>query len=1382
MTSLSLNVSNFITLKLSPTNYPLWREQALALAESQDLVGHLTNEDPAPNQYTTNTNNLEQFVPKLTDEFVAWRKADRLLRGWIIGTLSEEALGLVVGIDTAHAVWDALKDAYAEDSQEREFTIRQQITYLRKEEDQTIGDHIRIFKGLCDNLAAIGKPVPNKEKVFYLLTSLGPDYETFTTTMLKPPRPSYSELISQLQSLDQRRNWFSNRAKLQNFVAPQIAFYGQQQRSHQSSSRNRDNSHNFTPTGRGFQAQQPSSKNKNQHTVTSQQRRPPPPGERRMTPAERDLYRNEKCQYCGTVGHIAKICWWVPKKPTQVDDIPQALAALTLDNTIAETEWISDTGASNHMTGTTSMLSNIRQSSGTDSVLIGDGSPLPIHGIGDSFIKQKNITLPLHDVLLVPDLTKNLLSVSQLTKHFPVNCEFSNADFCVKERETGEPIITGRRKGDLYVLSSFPELYFSNHFKSGSADIWHQRLGHPQTLALQLLKNKGLIDVVGTVKPEHVCDSCQLGKLNKLPFSSSENSSSAIFEKIHCDLWGPAPVLSISKFKYYACLVDDFSKYTWIIPLHHKSDFVNAYLSFEQYVKKQFNKEIKIFHFDGGGEFINSKLSTHFRLTGTIHQVSCPYTPEQTGMVERRHRIIRELGMTMLFHSGAPLFLWVEAFTTVVYLINRLPSSSLKSETPYFTLHGTHPNYSSLRVFGSKCFPYTWDTRRHKFDPKTILCVFVGYSDTYKGYKCFHPSSKKFFISRHVVFDELFFPYKNNHHNIIPHPTPHVVSIFDSWLPHTNSNPCVDLTATTSTSPPCLSPLPTNLVHSLALQHPTSIIDQQEQAAQTEPEHPDHSSHHLRIENEFEPVTLTPPINQPEQSSVIELEQFDHSSHHIHTENEPETPTSNQQPEPISPIPVQQPHDLPEHSMVTRSKHGIVKPNPKYALITMPCADIPRNPHNIRSALAHPGWKAAMDEEIEALHKNQTWELVPRTPNLHVIGSKWVFKSKIKPDGSLDRLKARLVAKGYHQVDGVDYIETFSPVIKPGTIRLIITIALVKKWSIRQLDVKNAFLHGVLSENIYMEQPPGMADPQFPNHVCKLQKALYGLKQAPRAWFDRFSSFLINYGFFCSLADPSLFILHSDVGSLILLLYVDDILLTGSTATLVAEFIQLLQSEFSMKDLGPLHHFLGIEILPTIDGLHLSQTHYAITILERANMMDCKPMSTSLEAKTKIGSNDTLLDDPSHYRGLVGALQYLTLTRPDLSYSVNYVSQFMHSPTIMHLKMVRRILGYVKGTIDVGLHFTSNTTLDLFAFSDADWAGCPTTRRSTTGYCTFLGGNLISWCAKKQHTVSRSSTEAEYRAMANTTAELTWLTFILKDLHIPLSSLYSIVTISVLFT
>ncbi|KAL5740456.1 hypothetical protein ACOSQ2_029636 [Xanthoceras sorbifolium] len=226
MTSLSLNVGNFVTLKLTQSNYPLWREQVLGLAESQDLVGHLTNETPIPTKYTTsdsNTTETGNTIPQLTTKFVAWQKSDRLLRGWIIRTLSEKALGLVIGLDTALA---------------------------------TIGDHIRIFKGLCDNLAAIGKPIPDKEKVLCLLTSLGPQYETFTTMMLKPPRLTYSELISQLQNLDQRRHWFSNQldASLSQ-LTPHFAFYGQQQKQSQSTTlRNHNNT--FTSLGRGFQAQQ----------------------------------------------------------------------------------------------------------------------------------------------------------------------------------------------------------------------------------------------------------------------------------------------------------------------------------------------------------------------------------------------------------------------------------------------------------------------------------------------------------------------------------------------------------------------------------------------------------------------------------------------------------------------------------------------------------------------------------------------------------------------------------------------------------------------------------------------------------------------------------------------------------------------------------------------------------------------------------------------------------------------------------------------------------------------------------------------------------------------------------------------------------------------
>jgi hypothetical protein len=303
-----------------------------------------------------------------------------------------------------------------------------------------------------------------------------------------------------------------------------------------------------------------------------------------------------------------------------------------------------------------------------------------------------------------------------------------------------------------------------------------------------------------------------------------------------------------------------------------------------------------------------------------------------------------------------------------------------------------------------------------------------------------------------------------------------------------------------------------------------------------------------------------------------------------------------------------------------------------------------------------------------------------------------------------------------------------------------------------------------------MEQPPGYVDPTKPTHVCQLSRALYGLKQAPRAWFDRLSEFLLTLGFYCSTADPSLFISHSQHGTLFLLLYVDDMVITGDNPSHLRWLITRLGHEFSIKDLGFLHHFLGIEVHRSTQGLFLCQTRYAKEIIDRASMSGCKPLSTPMPSKGRHLPNESeLYSDPTHYRSIVGALQYLTFTRPDLSYSVNFVCQFMHAPTMAHYKILKRILRYVNGTTQLGLHILASSTLDLYAFSDADWAGCPSTRRSTTGFCTFLGSNCISWSAKKQSTVARSSAEAEYRSMASTAAELTWLSFILRDLGIHLS-------------
>ncbi|XP_022004529.1 uncharacterized mitochondrial protein AtMg00810-like [Helianthus annuus] len=298
-----------------------------------------------------------------------------------------------------------------------------------------------------------------------------------------------------------------------------------------------------------------------------------------------------------------------------------------------------------------------------------------------------------------------------------------------------------------------------------------------------------------------------------------------------------------------------------------------------------------------------------------------------------------------------------------------------------------------------------------------------------------------------------------------------------------------------------------------------------------------------------------------------------------------------------------------------------------------------------------------------------------------------------------------------------------------------------------------------------MEQPPGFVDSAHPHHVCRLQKALYGLKQAPYAWFQRLSSFLLQNGFTCSKSDTSLFIFKKDHMLIYLLVYVGDIIITGNDIGFIQAFISRLNKEFSLKDLGPLGYFLGLEVTHQSSGLFLSQAKYAHDILARAGLLDSKPAATPLSTSETFTSTGVPFHDATLYRSLVGALQYLTITRPDISYAVNQASQHLQAPTISHFQLVKRILRYVKGTITFGLSFSKPATTQLVGYLDADWARCVETRRSTYGYSIYLGGNLVSWSAKKQPTVSRSSCESEYRAMANTAAEIIWLTHLLQELY-----------------
>ncbi|PKU61450.1 Retrovirus-related Pol polyprotein from transposon TNT 1-94 [Dendrobium catenatum] len=453
-----------------------------------------------------------------------------------------------------------------------------------------------------------------------------------------------------------------------------------------------------------------------------------------------------------------------------------------------------------------------------------------------------------------------------------------------------------------------------------------------------------------------------------------------------------------------------------------------------------------------------------------------------------------------------------------------------------------------------------------------------------------------------------------------------------------------------------------------------------------------------------------------------------------------------------------------QHPMTTRARTGNLKPVNRLNLIhTEQCQ---KDPTTYTEASKHFTWRRAMADEFFALQKQGTWELVPPPISGTVLGSKWTYRTKYNSDGSVARFKARLVAQGNQQEFGLDYQETFSPVAKLPTIRILFTIALFHSWNVYQLDVANAFLHGDINETVYMRQPKGFEDSVQPTHVCRLRKAIYGLRQAPRQWYTTFTTYLLHIGFQHSQSDPSLLILHRDKLQIYLLVYVDDILITGNDNNKMKELIEQMKHKFTMKDLGLAHQFLGIKIESTPDKYFLSQTNYANSILQIAELHKCNSVANpSFSKLPDQQSEDVPCFDDLLYRKIIGSLQYLTLTRPDIAYAVNTLSQHMHKPEVVHTIMLKKLLRYIKGTLEFGLPI-SRSSLQLRTYSDADWASDPVTRKSTTGFCTFLGDTLVSWTVKKQNTVSRSSTESEYRALASATADTIWIKRLIKEFSI----------------
>ncbi|BBH06529.1 ABC-2 type transporter family protein [Prunus dulcis] len=707
---------------------------------------------------------------------------------------------------------------------------------------------------------------------------------------------------------------------------------------------------------------------------------------------------------------------------------------------------------------------------------------------------------------------------------------------------------------------------------------------------------------------------------------------------------------------------------------------------------------------------------TYFQTHGIIHETTCPQTPQQNGVAERKNRHLLETARALLIDGHVPRHHWDDAVVTAVHLINRMPSGVLNFKTPLQVLaqHGPLPSVLVLTLAFLAVWPSFIST---KINEANLIHV------------------------RFVVFFWVMPLIRKATDVITLLPGEPIIQFYSS-----GEIPSEELNWSS------LEHEDIHLCTKIALGQETITIDRPESGT-CECSLPNNDRSPNPCEDVFDSShTLTDNSEQQDEDPPL-IQQYQRTNLlRISLRQNRGKPPNRYSPD------IGKTSKYPIANHVSTEKLS----EPLKAFVHQLSAI--HIPTKVSEALKDPKWVQAIKEEMKALEKNQTWTLETIPRGKKTIGCRWVFTIKHNADGSIERYKARLVAKGYTQTYGIDYEETFAPVAKLNTVRVLLSLAANLDWPLHQFDVKNAFLHGELAEEVYMDIPPGYNTTQT-GIVCRLRKALYGLKQSPRAWFGRFTMAMKNNGFKQCNSDHTLFLKHRKGKVTALIIYVDDMIITGNDKQEISQLQDYLATEFEMKDLGGLKYFLGIEVARSQQGIFLSQRKYVLDLLTDIGMLDCKPADTPIVQNHHLGEYpDQVPTNKERYQRLVGRLIYLSHTRPDIAYAVSVVSQFMHSPSEDHMNAVLRILRYLKSAPGKGLMFSKHGHLNIDGYSDADWAGNVTDRKSTSGYFTFVGGNLVTWRSKKQNVVALSSAEAEFRGMTKGICELLWLRKLLTEL------------------
>ena len=956
--------------------------------------------------------------------------------------------------------------------------------------------------------------------------------------------------------------------------------------------------------------------------------------------------------------------------------------------------------------------SYVKNKDSQDSIIFGDGNQGKVKGLGKIAISNEH---SISNVFLVESLGYNLLSVSQLC-NMGYNCLFTNVDVSVFRRSDGSLAFKGVLDGKLYLVDFAKEeagLDACLIAKTSMGWLWHRRLAHVGMKNLhKLLKGEHVIGLTNVqFEKDRPCAACQAGKqVGGAHHSKNVMTTSRPLELLHMDLFGPVAYLSIGGSKYGLVIVDDFSRFTWVFFLQDKSETQGTLKRFLRRAQNEFELKVKKIRSDNGSEFKNLQVEEFLEEEGIKHEFSAPYTPQQNGVVERKNRTLIDMARTMLGEFKTPERFWSEAVNTACHAINRVYLHRLLKKTSYELLTGNKPNVSYFRVFGSKCYILVKKGRNSKFAPKAVEGFLLGYDSNTKAYRVFNKSSGLVEVSSDVVFDE------------------------------TNGSPreqVVDLDDVDEED------VPTAAIRTMAI----GEVRPQEQDERDQPS----SS-----------TMVHPPTQDDEQ--VHQEEACDQGGAQddqvMEEEAQPAPPTQVramiQRDHPVDQI-------LGDISKGVTTRSRLVNFCEHYSFVSS------IEPFRVEEALLDPDWVLAMQEELNNFKRNEVWTLVPR-PKQNVVGTKWVFRNKQDEHGVVTRNKARLVAKGYAQVAGLDFEETFAPVARLESIRILLAYAAHHSFRLYQMDVKSAFLNGPIKEEVYVEQPPGFEDERYPDHVCKLSKALYGLKQAPRAWYECLRDFLIANAFKVGKADPTLFTKTCDGDLFVCQIYVDDIIFGSTNQKSCEEFSRVMTQKFEMSMMGELNYFLGFQVKQLKDGTFISQTKYTQDLLKRFGMKDAKPAKTPMgtDGHTDLNKGGKSVDQKA-YRSMIGSLLYLCASRPDIMLSVCMCARFQSDPKECHLVAVKRILRYLVATPCFGIWYPKGSNFDLIGYSDSDYAGCKVDRKSTSGTCQFLGRSLVSWNSKKQTSVALSTAEAEYVAAGQCCAQLLWMRQTLRDFGYNLS-------------